>query len=671
MVKFLRKYNKYILVVGGSLLMIAFLVPQAFNTLIGDPSRMTYAKLGGEEITLGEHDRVQRKFSALDDFAPGLIRGELLCEDADHWMLLVREATAAGLVGEAGDGATWQELNSAIENLYGAEIARSMFGDQAQAKLADPTERERVLEMARQRMARQKAEAAASRGLTLAEFDQALAEAHGVFRLRRAFLDATRFSDLRATALKAQRFEGVVIETLLIPASRIAFAMPEPSEDEIKAHFEKYRDAEPMSGEQGFGYRLPPRVKLEWLAIDRSAIEKVVPGDAVEANKRWRSDRKKYPGEFLAEQARVEADIRRERVDKIVAEIDVHIRNELKRAAARLEADGPYRKLPPDWDQRRPKLEDVARGAVKAVKENSGIDIPLPTVTVHASSWLTEIDIYGMQGIGAARVSLGGGRGAPLAPLIFAAREFERTDLGSLEVPLQVGLTSGDLVATDGGTRYYFTILDHRLASAPDSIDEVRAKVVEDLKRLAAFERLKANLPSLEAVAGIAGTDEVKKTIDAEFPLPEPADPAAGPDPGAPMDIQITRRQFVPRHLARSDNPNTSPEFRSRVFSIGDAIDPTKPIKDVPVADRVASAVIPRTMSVQVAIVVGVQPATFEVVRATGDQRLEELKQEQMAALIRTAGDPFTFEALKARWKYKVEELSDSKPFHMPSPKRS
>ena len=38
MFKFLRKYNKWILAVGGTLLMIVFLIPQAFTSLSGETS---------------------------------------------------------------------------------------------------------------------------------------------------------------------------------------------------------------------------------------------------------------------------------------------------------------------------------------------------------------------------------------------------------------------------------------------------------------------------------------------------------------------------------------------------------------------------------------------------------------------------------------------------------
>jgi len=685
MVKLLRKHRKYILVVGGTLLMIAFLVPQAFNTLIGDPGRRVYAKLGGEKITLTEHERFQREFSALDEFSPGLVRGELRCESADHWMLLSREATDAGLVAEDGDGSSWTEFNSAMETAAAAQIAQSLYGAQAREKLADPAVQKQCMDLAKRRVEDQKAETAARNRLTPADFNKSLARARGVFRLRNAFLSAPRYSDRRAVAVKAQRFEGAVIESLVVPAERIAFTMPEPAEEQLVAHFAKYRDVKPGDGEMGFGYRLNPRVKLEWITIDRAAIEKAVPTDAVEANKRWRNNRAKFPGEFAAEQSRIEAEIKKERVEKIAADVDVLVRGEFKRAASRLEADGTFKKLPPDWASRRPKLEDVAQTVVKSVKENSGIDIPMPTVTVQSAKWLTELDLYSLPGLGSASVSLGGGSSVPLPGLVFAAKEFNRTDLADFNIALQVGLTSGDLVGVDASSRYYFTILDFRGESPADSIDEVRDRCVLDLKKLAAFERLKASLPVYEALA-LGGLDEVKKTVDAEYPLPvaptDTPDPAlpdpALPDPAKPGDkpavpeaLEITRRQFVPRVVTGSTGPTDSPEFRAKVRAIAQSLDPTKPTTEKPAEERVASIANPRSLAVQVALVVGIQPATFEVIRAMGDRQLEETQLREIRQLMDADPtlDPYRYDTLVSRWKYSLENLSDTTPIRMPTRK--
>src|SRR5690606_32878880 len=93
MLKFLRKYSKWILVVGGSLLMVAFLLPQALTQFAGDPGSQTYMRIDGRKIT-GHRARLAfQEYAALDMLPTGgQGRGGLEIalgiETPDHWLLL-------------------------------------------------------------------------------------------------------------------------------------------------------------------------------------------------------------------------------------------------------------------------------------------------------------------------------------------------------------------------------------------------------------------------------------------------------------------------------------------------------------------------------------------------------------------------------------------------------
>ena len=50
MLKFLRKYNQYILVCGGVLLMVAFLVPGALRQLGQNPDRVVVFTIDGHKV---------------------------------------------------------------------------------------------------------------------------------------------------------------------------------------------------------------------------------------------------------------------------------------------------------------------------------------------------------------------------------------------------------------------------------------------------------------------------------------------------------------------------------------------------------------------------------------------------------------------------------------------
>ena len=107
MVKILRKNSKWFMAVGGSLLMLTFLISGSNNPFAPDPDKMAVAEMMGKPVNRKDAGKFSIEFDALKEFVPGVVRGQLGVENGTHWMLLVREAESAGLVGEARDGADW------------------------------------------------------------------------------------------------------------------------------------------------------------------------------------------------------------------------------------------------------------------------------------------------------------------------------------------------------------------------------------------------------------------------------------------------------------------------------------------------------------------------------------------------------------------------------------
>ncbi|MHC5003876.1 MAG: hypothetical protein ACYTJ0_12210, partial [Planctomycetota bacterium] len=96
MFKFLRKYNKWILAVGGTLLMIVFLIPQAFTSLSRGAGTLkatlaTVGPDGGEEVTFAEFSQIQQEVTVMRDVGLQVVQlGRI--QDPCHWYLLTREA---------------------------------------------------------------------------------------------------------------------------------------------------------------------------------------------------------------------------------------------------------------------------------------------------------------------------------------------------------------------------------------------------------------------------------------------------------------------------------------------------------------------------------------------------------------------------------------------------
>src|SRR4051812_32921364 len=128
MFKFLRRYNKYILSVGGVLLMITFLIPQA-TTRLSQSAAERRASIGtvgnGEAVPATEWQVVQAEVDFMNNIGvrfPGI--GAV--DKPSHWYLLVREAEQAGLVGRVtvSDDEMAALLSRARELQHNSEFIR-------------------------------------------------------------------------------------------------------------------------------------------------------------------------------------------------------------------------------------------------------------------------------------------------------------------------------------------------------------------------------------------------------------------------------------------------------------------------------------------------------------------------------------------------------------------
>jgi len=237
MFKFLRKYNKWILAVGGTLLLIVFLIPTAIQRLGNRAGRRgaTWATVGLPQpgkVTSSDLDLVRRELRLLQtiqQFQGPLIPGLDDIDDPAHWFLLVREAEAAGLVG--------------------GTAARSATAGLAQIAAAT-------------------GESSGFVGLTLAKVE-------GVLRLIDLYLDRNKLSDRRLKVEARRLFHGVDADVVVIEAST-RDAPQVFGDDELRPQMEEFAEIAPGEGEMGFGYRLPDRIQLEWITIPADTVREAI-----------------------------------------------------------------------------------------------------------------------------------------------------------------------------------------------------------------------------------------------------------------------------------------------------------------------------------------------------------------------------------------------------------
>ncbi len=645
MLKFLRKYNKWILVVGGSLLMVAFLAPQAIQQMprLRDPVMAEYNGEPVKDSKLMQADAELRAVNALG--GTGALADLLLGLSAPsgerymEWYMLTREAEEAGFIGSDMDGALfYPQIAQELAMFQAREVARqNNFPESFAAQLA-PQYAEAWLNRI---TSSENGAASSGRFRTLDELHKAVAKLRGVLRMRAAYSTMGRLSTTRAARSGVDIFNGATVDYVVIPSERFSDAVAEPTEEAIQAHFEKYKNSLPSETEYGIGYRQPQRVKLEWLAIEREPIENAITIDAVEASKFQQLNKDRYPGSFSAERGNIEAELKRQKAQQIIDQAENAVRAEMLRATRTLERQGGYVGLPDNWADERPSLETIAQHVVEQIKEaNDGLTIPLPSITVRNSEWLDQQEVFALPGFGGSQLRVGSVQ-VPAVVAVFSVRELNPNP----NVPLQVGLLASEFPTIgNDGTRYFFRVLDARDESAPESIDEVRDEVVQDIKRIEAYDRVVRELGSYTEVAINAGLEEVVEAVNAGLPSEDEVTVGETPE-------RVSIREGVT--LINRVGQSTPPVFQDEsvlkaAFDVAKPLDPTRKIEDIALPERTFAVPAPKSLAVVVGRISGLQPLTREDFAMGYNQYSSIITQLEVNEL-ETVENPFSYEVLKRR----------------------
>jgi len=658
MLKFLRKYNKWILVIGGSLLMVAFLAPQAIQRL-GKLNDRTIADFDGKPMKASKLRLAANELRGVDalggtnGLASILLSLDSGSQDRDiQWFLLTQEAEQGGYIGSDQDGAT---LYPFIAEQLALANVRAMIQQNPQFQSIAFQLLGQYRDQWLQRIqSTENSAAGAGQFHSIEDFHKAIAKLRGVLRLRESYARLGRFSTTRAANEAKETFDAAETSYVVIPSDRFISDVPEPTEDQILAHYEQYKDKLASETDYGIGYRQPDRIKLEWLAIERAPIEAAITIDPVEASKFQQLNPDQFPGTFSEERPRIEAALRRQKADDILKEAENFVSAETLRATRTLERDGNYVKVPDNWNQVRPPLEQIAQTVVQRISEaNDGMVIPTPTVTRHDDSWLAAQDILSLPGIGFSQIRYGSTQ-LPIAGALFNVRELNPNP----SLAVQVGVLASEFPSTgNDGSIYFFRILAAHKASPPDSIDEVRDEVIKDIKRIEAYDQLTQRLSTYAEVAINSGLDDVVAMLNAG--LPDDTNITVGDFPDR---ISITDGVTLRSRIGRS----TPAIFQDQAvldsaFGISKSIDPTLKIEDVPLPDRTYIVPAPKSLAVVVGRIDSVQPLTQEDF-ATGYNDIANTLLTLEITDLGVTDDPFTLERLEARHNFKMRRDEQDEP---------
>jgi hypothetical protein len=462
MLKFFRKYNKWILAVGGTLLMITFLIPQAIQGLSQAGAFRTakwasYTTSNNKSVTLSlaDRDETQRQMKLLDELNPGVLQG-LGVTSPEHWFLLVHEADEAGLIGGQSDGLRYL-----------------------------PEPREEILALLRDRT-----------GEHPQFILETCANVRGVTRLQSEWVNAPQFSDRRLMTAARRLYHNVSGNMVVVKADRPEQPF-EPTEEQVRNQFEEFKDTSPGGGEKGFGYKLPNRAKLEWIEVPaesvRDMIERSDAMNGVELRKHWAKHASRL-GVEAPTSGPVPQIVRDDLLDELLTrkleEIAKFGGDELDAAERGLARQAGYLVLPDDWAQRQPSLEHLAQRLQEQFK------IELPAYRAIGDRWLTMEDVAKLPGIGEATTTQFGQLPLGLADLVSREQSFGDDST----IAIQKGV-AGPALSGEDGSLYFFRVIDADPSRPPVSIDEVREQVVKDLQREAHFAELVAKQDELRAAA--------------------------------------------------------------------------------------------------------------------------------------------------------------------------
>ena len=558
------------------------------------------------------------------------------------------------------------------------------------------------------------------------QFGAALARLQGVTRLLNNYTSAERISDKQTIEIAKKLADSALVDAVFISGRDLADKSLVPTPQELQTFFEKFKSFKPGEGEFGIGYKLPPRVMVEWITIDRPAIEAAIDIALPDAIKYYKQNTERFPGDFDSQRSAVEAELRKAKADSVVSTIESVIRADVALAIRPLEKKGDYRILPADWDQKKTDFLKIADAIPAAVQEAEGITISRPPVYIRSNSWLDEQRLRALPGIGTAQVRIGQTRGT-FAQFVLSVRELA----GDSILNLQVGIPNITSPAVDEkGSEYFFTVL----AAAPSEVANEYTQVLDQDRLLSnwramqRYEQLVKKMPDylelaqnegLDVLAASFGTiDDDKTNTDAtpdeDADADEGAasqesdsgkaqegetsagadtddasqadDESADAEDGSETQEDTTKETPKKEPVARVTVIHNASVFENRTNGLmrvesnpdvidavrrkASKIDPLTPLEDIPLADRMVSVAVPARLGVLIAQINGVQPLTREQLPRYADSALA-YRQSQT---IDRRGLPYAyqFEALRARHGFeslrsKDDKEDKSKPVVVPS----
>lgn len=619
MFKFLRKYSVWILGFGGSLLLIAFLAPNVIQQLA---QRAGYA--GTKQATVGDgesvgYDQWQKNVteSQIIDRLGVSLPGIGSVASPAHWYLLTREADLAGLT---------PSLNAvSIDVTTITNIARNT-GVRPQTVL------------------------------------ETLAHLEGVQRLIQTYQTVGRFSDRRIHNAADKYLSSVAVETLVIPAKSNDATI---SEADLQTQFDAWKDVPAGDGDQGFGYKLPDRFKVEWIQVPADSIRQAAKvGDDFstrEQRKFWRRNENdpRFPTvDGATEIPEVVSEAFLDSLsERTRAEIARTMSEQLRLPRRGFEEENGFVLLPENWMSAQVSLEDIARN----VQSTFNIDLP---AYGSVAEWTATADAASTPVLGEIVATNLGDNPVTFATLVGAAKEFGGNGLYRVQKDV-----SSSVLETNEGELVIFRLTDTDPSRAAVDLDEVRNSVKEDVSRLQQWKTLQANLDSIQNDARTNGMLQV--AIDNGVVVSRPQTVSLV-DSGVPAILDAATKQSLMSQtiLSRLGSGDTVEDLVSAIQAL-EQRDPNvvksilahtenmpldKSVSELTLEERIFVVPSHENMALVVVRVTGTTPSSQELAKGLSGKTtpiLQTLMTVDELGGTKGIGDAFSLETLTDRHNFK------------------
>ncbi|MCA9256418.1 MAG: hypothetical protein KDA33_12310 [Phycisphaerales bacterium] len=495
MMKWLRDHTKQIMVVLVLLAMFSFVGAQGLQAILApNPANETAMGCFGRDVTAGELSEADYYTNVLSRvYASWKPQGASPDFNLRHWFMLAEEAERAGVeVSDARIEAYIRSVDSALAPAGGIDSLRQ------------------------------------NHNIGLPQIRQALRRNFAIVENASRVGEAALPSEPQVRQYIRDTNEKISVKLAVFDATNFVDESAEIPEEELQAQFDAHRDVLPADSEDGFGYRYPRRVSLQYVVVDPAALRGQMNVSMDDIKDYWKSNKDKFtktvqvpmpadptatqpaepqmiskqePKLFSEAKNEVESLLRREKAMRIARQAMNKIVDAMSKPWAESKRDSGtgYLGIPND------EVRDAAfmRRIVEEIQSDFGIQ-----VTYAEMPLATEADIAGTPDLRNAQLQGASDAAAPIdiSELAFRVPAFHKVDSAETgDIHLQYFQTppaplrvENPLAAMLGARGRFlldeklvlFRVTEARDAESPASLDEVRDAVIRDVRELRAYEAM-------------------------------------------------------------------------------------------------------------------------------------------------------------------------------------